>query len=91
MIGVRRQKSIAQIREQMARLLNATRDVDATSSEERRNKQSRFGRIVEIGSRYVRNIAQSKRFANDIYQGRGLDVARGRTYSQNTYMGYNNG
>lgn len=48
-------------------------------------------KTVRTGERYVRNIAQSKQFSNDIYQGRGLEVARGRGYSQNTYMGYNKG
>ena len=46
---------------------------------------------MRIGERYVRNIAQSKRFSNDVYGGRGIDAARGRKYSQNTYMGINAG
>lgn len=77
---VKKQKSIYDIRKQVERLqAMASRDTN------------RVSRIEEIGNRYVRNIASSKRFANDIYKGRGLDVARSRTYSQNTYMGYNNG
>lgn len=50
-----------------------------------------MGRIMRAGERYVMNIAQSKQYANDIYGGKGVDVARGREYSQNTYMGFNNG
>ena len=46
---------------------------------------------MRTGERYVRNIAQSKRFFNDISEGRGVDVARGRGYSRNTYMGINAG
>ena len=52
---------------------------------------ARISRISEIADRYVRNIAQSKRFANDIYGGKGIGAARNRKYSQNTYMGSNKG
>lgn len=52
---------------------------------------NRIGRIGNIADRYIRNIAQSKRFANDVYSGKDLKVARGREYSQNTYMGINAG
>lgn len=58
---------------------------------ERGNSISRVERTIAAGDKYVRNIAQSKRFANDVYSGKDLSVARGREYSQNTYMGYNNG
>lgn len=77
---MRKRKSIYQIREQAERLQNlASRN------------SARVKRIMAIESRYVRNIAQSKRFRNDLNQGRGFDVARSRSYSQNTYMGYNAG
>ena len=74
----------------MARLENAIRQRSATTAEERRSKQARLGRVIEIGGRYTRNIASSKRFANDVNE-RGVDSARGRSYSQNTYMGINAG
>lgn len=45
-------------------------------------------RARKATSNYVRNIAQSKSFANAIYGGVGLEAARSREYSQNTYMGY---
>ena len=50
----------------------------------------RVKRINAIGSRYVQNIASMKRFANDVYGGKGLKVARGRKYSRSTYMMGNN-
>lgn len=74
----------------MARLLNAI-PRDGDTKEQRSKNFSRFGRIIKAGERYVRNIAQSKQYANDIYGGKGVDVARGREYSQNTYMGINAG
>ena len=74
----------------MARLLNAI-PRDGDTKEQRQNNQRRMGRILKAGDRYVLNIAQSKQYANDIYGGKGVDVARGREYSQNTYMGFNNG
>lgn len=52
---------------------------------------NRINRIGEIASRYTRNIASSKQFANDINNGKGVNTARGREYSQNTYMGINAG
>lgn len=73
----------------MARLLNAV-PRDGDTREQRMSNQSRMGRIINIGERYVRNIAQSKRFSND-YKRSGVESARNRSYSQNTYMGYNNG
>ena len=76
----------------MARLLNATRERDkATTKEGRQNTMKRLGRIIEIGERYTRNIAGSKQFTNDFFSDRGVDGARGRQYSQNTYMGINAG
>ena len=57
----------------------------------RADAMKRMNRTMAIGDKYVRNIAQSKSFANAIYGGKGVDVARSRQYSQNTYMGYNNG
>ena len=77
----------------MARLLNRQGKVAErrnATKEERQDNQRRFGRIISIGERYVRNIAQSRRFAND-YERSGVDQARNRTYSQNTYMGINAG
>ena len=52
---------------------------------------SRNRKVTDAASRYTRNIAQSKRFANDLSNDRGLEVARSRGYSQNTYMGRNEG
>ena len=77
---VRGRKSISQIREQQERLTRLARGNNA-----------RVDLINRIASKYVTNIAATQRFANDIYGGRGLDVARGRGYSQNTYMGINAG
>ena len=74
----------------MARLLNAI-PRDGDTKEQRQNNQRRMGRILRTGDRYVLNIAQSKQYANDIYGGKGVDVARRRAYSQNTYMGVNAG
>lgn len=74
----------------MARLLNAI-PRDGDTKEQRQNNQRRMGRILRAGDRYVLNIAQSKQYANDIYGGKGVDVARRRAYSQNTYMGFNEG
>jgi hypothetical protein len=50
----------------------------------------RWGRVISIGERYIRNIAQSKQFTSDFIRS-GAALARGRAYSQNTYMGLNNG
>ena len=50
----------------------------------------RMNRTMAIGDKYVRNIAQSKRFYND-YKRSGVESARKRSYSQNTYMGINAG
>lgn len=74
----------------MARLLNAVRTYPNDTKEQRTSNQSRFGRIIGIGERYVRNIAQSKRFSDD-YNRSGVENARKRSYSQNTYMGINAG
>ena len=74
----------------MGRLLNAI-PRDGDTKEQRQNNQRRMGRILRAGDRYVLNIAQSKQYANDIYGGKGVDVARRREYSQNTYMGINAG
>ena len=73
----------------MARLLNAI-PRDGATKEQRSSNMKRMGRIINIGERYVRNIAQSKRFSND-YERSGVENARKRTYSQNTYMGINVG
>lgn len=77
----------------MARLLNRHGRVAErrnATKEERQDNQRRFGRIISIGERYIRNIAQSRRFTND-YERSGVEQARNRTYSQNTYMGTNAG
>lgn len=77
----------------MARLLNRQGEVAErrnATKEERQDNQRRFGRIISIGERYIRNIAQSRRFSND-YERKGVNQARQRTYSQNTYMGINAG
>lgn len=74
----------------MARLLNAI-PRDSDTKEQRDKNFKRFGRILKVGDRYVLNIAQSKQYANDIYGGKGVDAARRRAYSQNTYMGVNAG
>ena len=87
---VNKRKSIQQIREQAARLAQEMqrRSGRSTSTTKAVNRISRIGEIAE---RYIRNIAQSRRFANDVNNGKGIDVARGRRYSQNTYMGINAG
>ena len=72
----------------MERLLNAI--PRGKNKEQRASNASRIDRINGIGERYIRNIAQSKRFFND-YKRSGVNNARKRTYSQNTYMGYNKG
>lgn len=86
---VRKQKSIEQIRAQAARLAQemlrrSGRFVSTTQA------VNRISRIGSIADKYTRNIAQSKRFSND-YQRSGVENARKRTYSQNTYMGVNAG
>ena len=58
---------------------------------ERGKSLKAIGRTLETGDRYIRNIAQSKRFASDVYNGRGIGAARSRRYSRNTYMGINAG
>ena len=77
---VRRKKSINQIRAQQERLLSRAE-----------GNRTRTERINRIASNYVRNIAQTKTFANAVDGGAGLSSARSRAYSQNTYMGYLNG
>lgn len=67
---VKRQKSIQQIREQLDRIERART---------RNTSEALLNRARRVADKYIRNIAQTKRFANDIYQGRGLGVARGRT------------
>ena len=87
----RKRKSIQQIREQAKRLAQEmdrrTLDFSVTPTQAVR----RISRIGEIAERYTRNIAQTRTFANDIYGGRGVETARGRAFSQNTYMGINAG
>ena len=58
-----------------------------------RNSQitaERWKKAESAGNKYIRNIAQSKTFANSVNNG-DLKGARSKQYSQNTYMGYNNG
>ncbi len=61
---------LQQIREQMARLTNAI------SSD---GNLRRWGGVISVGERYIRNIAQSRQFANDFTRS-GAQSARRREY-----------